>query len=71
MTAKEEFEMKVMRNDDVKIQASFEDIYRIIAKPLSEKTTKFCSFKLNQNVHLTLLLKDCTIQRRRKTFKKL
>ena len=44
--APNEFAMKILKNDEVKIQPKTEEKYSVIRKSLIEKNTQFHTFKL-------------------------
>lgn len=56
--AKNEYEIKVLHNDEVKIQPKTSDKYRIIVKALTEKKTEFHTFQRKQERTFRAVIKN-------------
>lgn len=59
--AKNSYELKVLRNNQVKIQSKSTDIYRLIVKELKERNTKFFTYKVKQDRSFRVVLKNMHI----------
>ena len=55
--APNEFEMKILKNDEVKVQPKTEEKYSVITKSLIEKNAKFHTFKLKSERPFNVVLK--------------
>ena len=54
----EQYEIKALQNNEVKIQPKTADHYRIIIKALTEKQTEFHSYKLKEERNYRVVLKN-------------
>lgn len=56
--AKGDYEIKILRDHQVKIQSKFTQTYEIIVKELQEKNTEFHTYKLKQDRSFRVVLKN-------------
>lgn len=56
--AKQEYELKVLRNDEVKIQPQTSEKYRIIVKALTDKNTEFHTYQTKEERSFRVVLRN-------------